>query len=214
MDKYTVPPLFMRLTVKHKTDLMPWSRNKKLYSPIFTNNGNTLMVTSLVFHFHSRRSRPPSWAVTSQQTTNTLWQDPVTRRPPSTRSSTRKEAPALLQHFYWDDLCFPPRPSICGLQQTETNYRSGKLLWQKSMEMLAWGCLCWKEEVNLSFFYPFFFFWRVYFWVTLFFFSCFPWENLGVTRWSGASFLRTSFPRRLVKSVHIELNKRHFIYIL
>ena len=47
------------------------------------------LMSTFTFYFHSRRSRPPSWAVTSPQTTNTLWQDPVTRRPPSMRSSTR-----------------------------------------------------------------------------------------------------------------------------
>lgn len=47
-------------------------------------------VIVLVFTFCSRRSRPPSWAATSRPMTNTLWRDLATRRPPSTRSSTRE----------------------------------------------------------------------------------------------------------------------------
>lgn len=52
------------------------------------------MVTNQTFFFFtvSQRSRPLSWAVTSQQMTNTSWQDLETRRPPSTRSSTREES--------------------------------------------------------------------------------------------------------------------------
>lgn len=54
-----------------------------------------LMVINVVIHVVftpcSRRSRPRSWAATSQPMTNTSWRDLATRRPPSMRSSTREE---------------------------------------------------------------------------------------------------------------------------
>lgn len=156
------------------------------------------------FYFHSRRSRPPSWAVTSQQMTNTSWQDLVTRRPPSTRSSTREKggscsASALLMRW----LLHHPCEDYDRLRSTNLENLTGGNRWRCRPKDSCAG--------KSSLFFSSFLFWRVYFLVTLFSVNS---ESLGVTRWSGASFLRTSFPRRLVKSVHIGLNKRHFIYTI
>lgn len=43
---------------------------------------------SLIFSLSSLKSPRQCWAVTSRLTTSTLWQGPVTRKPPSTKSST------------------------------------------------------------------------------------------------------------------------------
>lgn len=148
------------------------------------------MVVFFFFNFHSQRSRPLSWAVTSQQMTNTSWQDLVTRKPPSMRSSTKEE-----EHFCWDGVYFDTT------QQAEM-YRCGKLL--DINVKLTQGCLCWN----------FFVLFVLGFGVTHF---CAFWifsveEYLGGTQWSSASFLRTSFHRHLVKSVHTGLNKTFYIY--
>lgn len=64
----------------------------------------------------------------------------------------RVEAPALLQHFYWDDFTFSPWPTICGLQRVEANCRFLKLFSWKSETLSAWGSLYWKV---VNFFCPF-----------------------------------------------------------
>lgn len=54
---------------------------------LMQNNCDSIVTSCL---FLSQRSRRPSWAATSQQMTNTSWRALVTRRPPSTRSSTEQ----------------------------------------------------------------------------------------------------------------------------
>lgn len=77
------------------------------------------------------------------------------------------------------------------------DYNTHKLQIWKSYLVEIDGAVGWRMLELESFLS--FLFWRVYFWVTHFFvtseFPVFPWEYLGVTQWSGASFLRTLFPQ-------------------
>lgn len=126
--------------------------------------------------------------------TNTLWQDRVTRKPPSTRSSTRET-----------------RLPLCSSTSEErTTFTPSTLRITAGAEVHIWKSylLGINGDVNLRILFAgkkFHFFFVLFILEGLFLpFFCL----------SGASFLWTSLCRRPVKCVHIGLNKRHFIYTI
>ena len=147
---------------------------------------------------------------------NTSWLDQATRRPPSTRSSTKTNALPLCSSTS-DQITFTSLSTVVrGLQQTETDYTCGELTWWEWMELLAWGYSCWKDFVFVFFFVFFFFFQFIFgfhFFVTLNFFLFFL-ENIWVLPDEAAlHFWGHRSSDVFVKSVHIGLNK-DILYIL
>lgn len=164
------------------------------------------------FLVRSRRSRPRCWAATSRRTINTSWQDLETRRPPSTRSSTRAEGGRCPASALGD--FDPPRPPPEDDQRLQ--------MWKNLTDGNRWRFepeeACAERKKKVDFVFILFLFQRVlffgfdfflFFFVTSEFFFVFP-GKFGCYPVEAA----LHFPRRLVKSVHIELNKRHFIYII